>query len=235
MVSMGFGALKTPRRASSLPTLPASADKNRPITKVDFFRGTILIGTDTSSPYSFNWTNVAAGTYSITARATDSSGATATSAARSIKVDALPAVTLTAPANNALFAPGSSIVLTASAADSDGTISKVDFFQGSTLLGTDTTSPYSFTWAKVAAGNYVLTARATDNNGVATISAAVNVVVDTAPTVSITVPANNAVFVPPASVTVTASAADTGGSVAKVDFLDGAILVGTATAPPYTV
>jgi len=226
-----------PAPAASI-TLSATAtptNKNRPITKVEFFRGgTTLIGTDTSSPYSFNWTNVPAGTYSITAKATDSSGATATSAARSIKLDAPPAVTLTAPANNAVFpAPAASITLTASASDSDGTVAKVDFFQGATLLGTDTTSPYSFTWTNVASGSYTLTARATDNNGVATTSAAVSIKVDTVPSVSISSPANNAVFTAGTSVSLTANAADADGTVAKVEFFDGATLVGTSTAAPF--
>src|SRR5205814_2078498 len=83
---------RTPAASITLSATATPTNKTRPITKVDFFRGTTLIGTGTSSPYSFNWTNVPAGTYSITAKATDSSGATATSAARSIKVDVPPTV-----------------------------------------------------------------------------------------------------------------------------------------------
>ena len=52
--------------------------------------------------------------------------------------------------------------------------------------------------------------------------------VNGAPAVNITAPANNAVFTTPATITVTATAADTDGTVAKVDFFDGAIPVGTA-------
>ena len=216
-------------------TATATPTSGRPIVKVEFFRGTTLIGTDTTSPYSFAWTNVAAASYSLTAKATDSTGATATSSARSIKVNAPPTVSLTAPANNAFFNPGSTVALAATAADSDGTISKVEFLRGTTLIGTDTTSPYSFNWTNAATGAYVLTARATDSNGAVTTSAAVNVTVDTAPTVSITAPANNAVFLPATNVTVTASAADTDGTVAKVDFLDGATLVGSVNTPgPFT-
>jgi RHS repeat-associated protein len=231
-------AAKAVFAAPAAITLTATAtptNTSRPIVKVEFFRGTTLIGTDTTSPYSFTWSNVPAGTYSLTAKATDSTGATATSAARSIKVDAPPTVNLTAPANNAVFSPGSSIALTATAADSDGTISKVEFFRGTTLIGSDTTSPYSFNWTNVATGNYTLTAKATDNNSIATTSAPVVITVDTPPTVSITAPANDAAFVPPANITVTASTADTDGTVAKVDFFDGATLVGTKTATPFSV
>ncbi len=55
-----------------------------------------------------------------------------------------------------------------------------------------------------------------------------------APTVSITAPVNNAVFLPPANVTVTANAADSDGSVSKVEFFDGTTLVGTVTTAPYS-
>ena len=51
-----------------------------------FFAGTTLIGTDTSSPYGVTWSNVAAGSYSLTAVAQDNAGATTTSAARHITV-----------------------------------------------------------------------------------------------------------------------------------------------------
>src|SRR2546430_1057064 len=224
-------------QAGATITLTATAtpaNSSRPIVKVEFFRSTTLIGTDTTSPYSFAWTNVPAGSYSLTAKATDSTGATATSKSVSIKVNAPPTVSLTAPANNAVFNTGSTIALAATAADSDGTISKVEFFRGATLIGSDTTSPYSFNWTSVPTGAYTLTARATDSNGAVTTSAAVNITVDTAPTVNITAPANNAVFLPATNVTVTASAADADGTVARVDFFDGATLVATATAAPFT-
>ena len=62
-----------------------------------------------------------------------------------------------------MFTAPATIVLTAVAADADGTVARVDFYQGSTLLGSDTTAPYGFTWSNVAAGSYTLTAVATDN------------------------------------------------------------------------
>ena len=56
-------------------------------------------------------------------------------------------------------------------------MSKVDFYQGATLLGTDTVAPYSYAWGSVAAGSYSLTAKATDNDGAATTSSTVNITV----------------------------------------------------------
>ena len=101
-----------------------------------------------------------------------------------------PTVSITSPANNATFTAGANITINATAADSDGTVTSVAFYQGSTLLGTDITSPYTFTWNGVAAGSYVLTAKATDNSGATTTSAAVNITVNASgPT---TYPAENA-------------------------------------------
>jgi len=88
-----------------------------------------------------------------------------------------PAVSITAPANGASYTAPASIAIAASASDSDGTIARVDFYQGSTLIGSDTTSPYGITWSNVPAGSYSLTAVATDNGGAATTSSAVSVTV----------------------------------------------------------
>ena len=89
-----------------------------------------------------------------------------------------PTVFITSPADGTDFNAPATVTITATATDIDGTIAKVDFYQGSTLLGTDTTAPYSYTWNNVAEGNYILTAKATDDEGAATTSAAVNITVN---------------------------------------------------------
>jgi RHS repeat-associated protein len=216
----------------------ATAPSGYTITKVEFFQGTTLIGTDTTAPYSVNWTNVPSGSYALTAKGTATKGAstqTSTSYVSNITVNANPTVSITSPANGAVFASPANITINATASDSDGTISKVEFFEGATLLGTSTTSPYSVSLTNVAAGSHTYTAKATDNRGGATTSSAISVSVDVSPTVSITTPANNSVFTAPANFTLTASAGDSDGSISKVDFFDGATLVGTATAAPYSV
>jgi chitodextrinase len=88
-----------------------------------------------------------------------------------------PAATLTAPAHNAAFAANATLTLTATATDGDGTVAKVEFYNGSTLLGSDATAPYSYSWANVPAGTYTLTARAYDNLNATGTSAAATVVV----------------------------------------------------------
>jgi hypothetical protein len=90
--------------------------------------------------------------------------------------NAPPTVSLTSPANNATFPAPANITLTATASD-DGTVSKVDFFSGPSLLATAITSPYTFVWNNVLAGNYTLTATATDNLNANTTSTPVSVTV----------------------------------------------------------
>jgi endoglucanase len=92
-----------------------------------------------------------------------------------------PTVSITSPLNNTSFIAPATINISANASDSDGTISKVEFFQGTTKLGEDLTSPYSFVWSNAGAGSYTLTAKATDNASATTTSSTVNIVVNPAP------------------------------------------------------
>lgn len=166
---------------ASITISASAADTDGTISRVEFFQGTTKLGEDTSSPYSFVWTGVGAGSYQLTSKATDNAGGTGTSSVVNITVNAIgntnPTASITAPANNASFTAPATINITANASDSDGMIAKVEFFNGSTLLGTDTSSPYSYSWTGVAAGSYQITARATDNAGGTGTSGIVNVTV----------------------------------------------------------
>ena len=85
-----------------------------------------------------------------------------------------PSVSLTNPANGSKFIAPASFPLTANANDSDGNVTNVQFFSGGSLLGSDSTFPYTFN-VNLAAGNYSFTARASDNLGAASTSSVVNV------------------------------------------------------------
>jgi uncharacterized protein (TIGR03437 family) len=91
-----------------------------------------------------------------------------------------PQVTLTVPANGSIFVAGENITLAATATDPDG-VSKVEFYQGTNLIGTDTSSPYSIVWNNAPKGNYNLTAKATDNTGLSSTSAVVSMTVTNSP------------------------------------------------------
>jgi hypothetical protein len=94
--------------------------------------------------------------------------------------DTPPTVTLTAPAEGAVYTAPASVTFTANAADADGTVKRVDFYENGNLVGSDTTSPYGFTWVTSVAGSHTLTAVATDNLDVTTTSAPVHITVNAA-------------------------------------------------------
>ncbi|RYU82897.1 Ig-like domain-containing protein, partial [Hymenobacter persicinus] len=58
-----------------------------------------------------------------------------------------PTVTLTAPTSGTV---GTALNLTATAADADGTVTKVEFFNGATKLGEDTSAPYALSFTPTA-------------------------------------------------------------------------------------
>lgn len=280
--------------ASNIQINADSTDADGHIARVEFFQNGIKLGEDTSAPFAYAWNNVPAGSYALTAKASDNSGATTTSNAVNATVtlpsvsisptdtnaseqgldpatfnvsrtggtsaplvvnytlsgtatngvdytslggaltipadsssqqvtiapldDTLvegvetvtltlanssaytlgsttsatahisdndtfaPTVQITSPASGTIYTTPASFVVNATASDSDGQITKVEFFQGSTRLGEDAAAPYSFNWSGVSAGSYSLTARATDNMGATATSSAVSVVVNQPPT-----------------------------------------------------
>src|SRR5262249_15814384 len=90
-------------------------------------------------------------------------------------------VSITSPSSGTSFTAPANMTITATASDSDGTVSKVDFYANGSLIGTANASPYSFSWNNVAAGSYSLTAIATDNQGAVTTSAPVSITVSNTP------------------------------------------------------
>lgn len=155
--------------------------------------------------------------------------------------NAAPTVTLTAPANNASATVGTPITVSADAADSDGTVARVEFFDDASKIGEDTTAPYSTSWTPGSAGAHSLTARASDNLGAATTSAAVAVTINPQgsdsqpPTVTIAEPASLEADLTGAALDFTANASDNVG-VASVEFQLDAMPIGAAdTSAPYGV
>jgi hypothetical protein len=160
-----------------------ASDVDGTVAKVEFFNGSTKLGEDATAPYGFTWSGVGAGSYTLTAKATDDSGATTASAAATITVTTAPANTpptarITSPADGAVFAWKPTITISATASDADGSVTKVEFLDGTKVLGQDTSSPYSFIWRNVQSGKHVLTVRATDNSNAQKTSAPVNITVN---------------------------------------------------------
>jgi hypothetical protein len=235
-------SLISPTTGASLTlttTLTASAADNVGVARVEFYRGTTLLGSDAYAPYSLSWdtTLVANGAYTLTAKAFDTAGNVTESASVAVTVaneSVPPTVALTAPTESSVLA--GIVTVTADATDNVG-VTQVTFYRGSTVIATDTTAPYSVTWdtRNVANGSYVLTAKAQDATRNATTSVAVNVTVSndsTPPVTSVTAPAAGVLL--SGSVTLTASASDN-VAVARVEFYRDSTLLGSDDTAPYSV
>lgn len=225
---------------AAINLMATAADADGRITAVEFRTGSAggtLIGRAISAPYAATWTNASAGTYAVVAVAYDDRNAATTSATVHLTIDAnaLPAIAMTAPTANATYTAPANITMAASASDSDGSITKLEFYAGTTLVGTVSALPYSVIWSNVAAGPYSLTAKATDNAGGATISApvAITVTSNVLPTVALTAPAAGSQYFAPATIALLADASDSDGGIARVDFYANGALAGSATSPPY--
>lgn len=149
-----------------------------------------------------------------------------------------PTVNIAAPINNTTFETGKNIEIKVNASDRDGTIVKVEFFNGQKKLGEDTSKPYSYTISSAQSGDYNLTAKATDNKGLSTISKVVKVTVidegqNTAPEVSIIAPNSGDSFTEGSTMVIEAKASDVDGSIEKVEFFRDDKKLGEVAKLPY--
>ncbi|SEG98319.1 Cellulose binding domain-containing protein [Nonomuraea solani] len=131
------------------------------------WNGNLATGASTNIGFNGTWTGTNPKPASFSVNGVTCGGGTGTA----------PTVSLTSPTAGQTYTAPATVAIAANAADADGTVAKVDFYQGTTLLGTDTSSPYGYSWTNVAAGSYSITARATDNAGLTTTSSPVGITV----------------------------------------------------------
>ncbi len=150
----------------------------------------------------------------------------------------VPTVTLTSPSASASVTAGDVVNLAADAADTDGTVSKVEFFVDGVVVGQATSAPYAASWTATE-GQHEFSTKAYDDAGAVSTASVVTLTVasaqpgNEAPTVDVVLSANSIDL--GGSVTLTANATDADGTVAKVDFYVAGVLAGTATTAPYTL
>ncbi|NJM79206.1 MAG: T9SS type A sorting domain-containing protein [Flavobacterium sp.] len=168
--------------------LTASATDNGSISRVNFkINGSYYQG-DTSAPYSVNWTPTTAGTYTIAARAfEEGQDSLSTEETRTVIVNSTtnpctgvtnPIVNITSPTNNATFNQGQNVTINATASSSVN-ITKVEFYDGTALVGTDTSSPYSFSSSTLSLGTHNFTAKAYSDCNKITLSGVRTVIINT--------------------------------------------------------
>jgi hypothetical protein len=174
-------------------------------TRMDLFMNGALQGTTSNSFFLLTPGNLAPGTYTFAAIASDSQGPIITNSL-TFKVvnDVPPTVTLVSPTNNTVFFTATGIELQVQATASGGTIQRVEYYHQPlcgvapiypticppTYLGVSTISPFSLTLTNVAPGFYHLVAVAYDSSGVKTASDSIRIIV-TDP-VRLTSPSRNA-------------------------------------------
>ena len=165
---------------ASVPLAATASDPGGAVARVEFRVDGTLVATDTTSPYSANVSGLANGSHSVTATAVDngSPALSTTTPAVTFTVgggNTAPTVSLTSPTTNQSFTAGAAVPMAATASDPGGSVVRVEFRIDGTLVGTDTSSPYTFSATGVAAGSHSATATAFDNGSpsLSTVSAAV--------------------------------------------------------------
>ncbi|RME94635.1 MAG: hypothetical protein D6766_05275 [Verrucomicrobia bacterium] len=147
------------------------------IAQVDFYEGNQWLASDSTAPYTAPVDFTGPGSRTFKAVATDIFGLTSTSAPITLHgvENQAPVVALSSPADGTSYVAPAEVTLTATASDPDGSVAKVELFNGATRLASLTAAPYTFTWANVPAGDYTLTAVATDDRGLTATSTPVTV------------------------------------------------------------
>ncbi|WP_257450385.1 Ig-like domain-containing protein [Archangium lipolyticum] len=217
--------------------ISATAFDDMKLQSVQFSVDGSAIALDSFAPYGASWNSrsIANGVHTLTATATDSQGNTATHSIQ-IVVDndvSPPVVEISAPAAGSLVE--GTVTVTANASDNRA-VTKVEFLLNGKPLGTDTTEPWSIAWNTRSSGSngpMSLSARAHDAAGNVTTSALTNVTVDndwSAPVLSLTAPAANAIV--SGTIQVTATATDN-RAVTRVEFFVNSVPILTQTSGPY--
>jgi plastocyanin len=218
-------------------TLGATAsDPDGAISQVEFFRGNTSLGVDTTSPYGVSVSSLAAGSYTFMAVATGDGGGKTTNSIN-VTVNSAnnpPSVTVTNPVNGAVLNAPATFVIGATASDSDGTVTNVQFFRGTNSIANDSTSPYSAGITNLPAGAYILSAVASDNVG-AKATNSINITVNALPTVTITNPPAAATFAEPWIGPLQASVADSDGTIVRVQYFSTGNSLGIVSNAPYTL
>jgi RHS repeat-associated protein len=199
--------------------------------------GTLL----TNGTYQLLWQVVTNGNYTVGVLVQDNSGRTASNSV-SFTVNAMPVVNILTPTNLQSYLEVTNVTVSASASDSDGSISQVQFYYTNHLLGTITTTGvngfYNLTWSNRFPAYYPITAVATDNrgaSGVSTIRVFKVIPTNPPPIVAITYPTNNSVFAPGSDITIRATATNWPALVTNVEFFVNGESIGSDPDAPYSV
>ncbi|HEX4954150.1 MAG TPA: carboxypeptidase regulatory-like domain-containing protein [Thermoanaerobaculia bacterium] len=244
IVNLTAPAAGSSRIEGSTLTVSAVAVDNASIERVELSFQGVVFATDTTDPYSAQFTIPAdfasAGPTPATfsARAVDRAGNAATAnVAITVVPDAAPTITLTqAPPSGSVVREGAVLVFTATAGDDVGV--QVDLLRDGNLVATKASAPFSFNFTVPPLASVtnpisvVLRARDTVNQTTSTAPVLLTVTDDAPPAVSLTSPAEGSEYFEGDVVAIQATATDD-GSIARVDFFADGLQVGSDTSSPY--
>ena len=144
-----------------------------------------------------------------------------------------PECSITDPPIGTFYNVGDAVTINATASDPGGIVSLVEFYANNTLIGVDSFYPYSFTWIAPASGLVPLKVKAIDSYDATTLSAPVNIVINTPPTCIITFPTNGAVLFDPSVIDIQVSALGPEDTVIAVQFFLNGLSIGIDSFPPF--
>lgn len=225
---------------ASIPVQASATAPGSSIARIDFYADNQFFGSDSEAPYTATFTPEIVRQFELRATAVDALGRRQ-DATRIVNVTgpAIPTVTITTPANGAILTAPATPTITAEASANFATITRVQFYDGSTLIGEDTAEPFSITAPVLAPGDHHLYAIATSSTGTTNENTPAHVLVTVgaanSPVAVITAPRFGGPQVAPSFSTVrfAASAQHTGGlAIQRVEFrLDNALIAQDTTAP----
>ncbi|MFP2904000.1 Ig-like domain-containing protein [Pyxidicoccus sp. 3LFB2] len=220
----------------------ATATDDVKVSRVDFYDGTALIGSDSQAPFGVSWNTAAvSGLRSLTAQAFDTAGNATTSSAVSVRVDnSVSVLVLGSPryTPQTLYYVRGFINVSWTVTDqSNSGVALVELLQDGAVVATaagigDTT--YSFQWdtTVLANRNYTLTLRATDRAGNVQTSTRNLDVDNSPPTSALTSPADGSQV--SGVVTLAANASDSQALLYVAFEIDGVVQTPFSTTAPFT-
>lgn len=223
----------------SMETIAEPGDTE--VAQVEFFDSDQSLGKVEAPPYRLVWNSPGAGNHVLMAVATDAAGRRSEVAGRNINVltgqQQPPQVRLVAPSANARFTEGEPIRIVATSSDVDGTVVRLEFYDGDRLLDQIPGGTSDWTWSRAPVGTRILIARAIDNEGLATVSAPLRFTVvesNRPPILRVQAPLEESVHIAPGAIEVSIEAVDHDGAVAEVVMQVPGQAPVRWTSPPYT-
>jgi hypothetical protein len=218
--------------ASAIP------NANHTVARVDFFRNGSFLGSSVRAPYSYMWNNAARGTYEIKVVAHDTRNKLDSAKVTVSVFNVPPSVYLYSPADGSVFFKGDTVMLSAWASDSDGTVSSVLFFKNGKRIGTvgrsaDSMGAFTFPWYDTGLGTFTLLAKAIDNMGDTGFSGTVTVTRQDG-FIVLNSPRDGQVFETGSAITIAAAAVEAKyHTVKSVKLYRNNRLISTLTKAPY--